>query len=82
MRGESIKCDLCKREKQLTNHWLVVIEHPGFEGLLFVPAESAGEPIEGYTYKDLCGDACAHKYLSGWLEDLKNVTYPTKGESQ
>jgi hypothetical protein len=81
MRGESIKCNLCKREKEQTNHWFVVIERPGMEGLLILPIESAGEPIKGYTYKDLCGEACAHKYLSAWLEELKNVNYPTKGDA-
>jgi hypothetical protein len=74
-----VKCDICKRQKQETNHWLVAITTPGFEGILFVPADAACKPLPGgYVSKDLCGQECAHKELSAWLDDFKNIDFPTK----
>jgi hypothetical protein len=82
MDVSTVACDICKHQKQETNHWLVVIEKPGFEGLIFLPSEAAQEPrVEGYIYRDLCGHMCAQKKLSQWLDELKNINYPTKGDA-
>jgi hypothetical protein len=81
MIGQAVKCDICGLQKQETNHWLVAITRPGMEGLLFLPAEAAENPhIPGFTYEDICGEACLHKRLSRWLTDL-NAPAPTTQES-
>lgn len=75
-------CNVCGRMKQETNHWLVAIVRPDFEGILFLPADAAQDPrVEGYEYEDLCGQACAHTRFSQWLDALSNVDYPTKGRA-
>ena len=72
-------CEVCGVLKQKTNHWVVVIVRPDYEGLILVPAEAAQEPrIEGYKYEDLCGQACAHKRLSQWFDELNEIEYPAK----
>jgi hypothetical protein len=76
-------CNVCDRIKQDTNHWVVAIVRPGYEGIIFVPAEAAQDPrVEGYEYEDLCGQNCAHKRLSQWFGELRNVIYPTKGDAK
>lgn len=76
-------CDTCGRQKQETNHWIVSLVKPGYEGIMFVPADAVEEPrIEGWEYEDHCGEGCATKRLSQWLEELHNVVYPTKGDAE
>lgn len=68
---ESKVCNVCGRQKQETNHWLVAITRPGMEGIMIVPADSAsGDLGEAYQREDLCGQACTTKRLSQWLETL------------
>jgi hypothetical protein len=81
MIGEATKCDICKRDKQETNHWLVAITCPGYEGILFVPVEATEFRLEGYTYQDICGQGCMSKRLSRWLDDL-NAPAPTTPKSE
>ena len=77
------KCDICERQKQEVNHWLVAIVSPRLEGIMFVPAEAVEEPRRsGFTYEDLCGQACAHKRLSRWLDDLNNIDFPQPENSE
>jgi hypothetical protein len=81
MEVNSVKCNVCGRQKQETNHWLVAITKPGFEGILFLPAEAVETPRNpDFTYEDLCGQACSLKRHSRWLDDLHD-TAPTTQES-
>ena len=74
MRSNAVICDVCKRQKQETNHWLVAIVRPLYEGILFEPAESVDEPRrDNVIYQDICGQQCAHKRLSAWLDELNEV---------
>lgn len=82
MDVNTVACNVCERQKQEVNHWLVAIVKPDFEGIIFLPADAAQSPrVEGYQYEDICGQACAHKRLSRWLDDLNSLIYPTKGEA-
>ena len=72
MDVSTVGCNQCKRQKQEVNHWLIAITMPGMEGILFLPAEAVELPkLEGFVYEDICGQACAHKRLSQYLDDLK-----------
>lgn len=70
----TVACNICERQKQEVNHWFVAIVRPEFEGILFQPAEATGEPRNPLlTYEDICGQECAHKRLSRWLDDINAV---------
>jgi hypothetical protein len=74
MEFAGIKCDVCKREKQETNHWLVAITHPALQGLIFQQADLVETPRSTEArYEDICGQACAHKRFSAWLDDATNA---------
>jgi hypothetical protein len=79
--GSAVKCDICGRQKQETNHWLVAITRPEYEGILFVPVEASGLRVEGYTHEDICGEDCMHKRLSRWLTDLNAPAPTTESEA-
>ena len=90
MDFQSRICDECGAHKRDTNHWLVAVERPDFEGILFVPAEAAMPPSERdkeFQYRDICGQGCAHTRLSRWLDGLKQIDYtdnpqqPTENEA-
>lgn len=82
MRSEAIVCDVCKRQKQETNHWLVAIVRAGYEGILFQPAESCVERDRiDAIYEDICGQECAHKRLSAWLDELNAIFNQPTAES-
>jgi len=71
MDVNTVKCDVCGRQKQETNHWLVAVAMPGIDGVMFVQAENALTPREpSYKYEDICGQECAHKRLSQYLATL------------
>ena len=75
-------CDVCGRQKQETNHWLVAVTKAGFEGIIFQPAESVEEPRNPlFTYEDICGQECAHKRLSRCLDEL-NAVFSEPSESE
>ena len=77
-------CDVCGRQKQETNHWLVAVMKDGFEGIIFQPAEATEEPRNPRViYEDICGQECAHKRLSRWLDELNAVfSETTESEAQ
>lgn len=66
------RCDVCGRDKQETNHWLVAFTHPQIGGIMFVPAEVAVQTgvDQSFLREDICGQACSSKRLSQWLETL------------
>ncbi len=67
----TVQCNVCGRQKQETNHWLVAIVVPTFEGIVFEPAETfTSRQNPALQFEDICGHACAHKRLSQWLETL------------
>ncbi|HEY1767792.1 MAG TPA: hypothetical protein VGG26_09055 [Terracidiphilus sp.] len=80
-------CDICGRQKQETNHWLVAITRPGMEGILFLPADavvSKEERAPDYKSRDLCGQACSTALFQQWLDNLKNLKnliYPNESEA-
>jgi hypothetical protein len=70
-----IVCNVCGLAKGETNHWLKCItipptaEAPGLEGIAFALIDA---PVYDPDIKieHLCGQGCAHKRLSQWLDDL------------
>jgi hypothetical protein len=75
---DAIQCDVCMRQKQETNHWLVAVVRLGTEGILFLPAEDVETRETNCEYDDLCGEGCALKRLSRWLSELKAASSTTK----
>lgn len=66
-------CDICGAVKGATNHWLVACQVQGMTGIVFVPAADAtiDREFAGRTVvQDICGQACAIKRLSQFLETL------------
>jgi len=70
-----IICDVCGRDKGETNHWIIAAtipptpEAPGEIGIGFAPM---GTPVNDPDAKieHLCGQGCATKRFSQWLETL------------
>jgi hypothetical protein len=68
--------------KRETNHWLVAITGPGFDGMIFQAAETAASPRNPlFAYKDLCGHGCAHKRLGAYLDELRAIFTTTESET-
>jgi hypothetical protein len=73
-----ITCDVCGQPKGETNHWLQCITQPpiadlpGIVGIGFGPIDA---PVSDPDIKieHLCGQACAMKRFSQWLETLTTV---------
>jgi hypothetical protein len=80
MDVSTVACNVCGRQKQETNHWLVAIVRDGFEGILFQPAEACSDPRNpDFKYEDICGQECSHKRLSRWLDTLNSyLTAPVE----
>jgi hypothetical protein len=79
MRTAAVICDVCKRQKQEVNHWLVAIVRPLYEGIIFEPADAVEEPRrDNVIYEDICGQECAHKRLSTWLDELNEAFQPAE----
>jgi hypothetical protein len=79
---EHISCDVCGQPKGATNHWLIAITdpHPGTVGIAFGKlGQEVGDP--DFKLEHLCGQACAHKRLSQWLDEL-NAPAPTTQQSE
>jgi hypothetical protein len=66
MRIESVKCDMCGIQKQETNHWLYAKYRNESIHFSVGPEESPGYSL------DICGEECAHKILSQWLNMLQS----------
>lgn len=64
------RCDVCGTAKGESNHnhWLLAITEAGFSGIMFVPSEASDRNALCASYEDICGQACAHKRLSQFLE--------------
>jgi len=78
-----VQCDVCGNPKKETNHWLIALTRMDYEGIIFLPAEAVEEPRrDNVVYEDLCGQECAHKRLSAWLDDLKNIDFPSTKKSE
>ena len=74
MEVKTQSCDICRTLKSETNHWIDAILRPGWEGILFQPAECTEEPHNPlFIYEHLCGLTCAAKRLSRWRDELKEV---------
>jgi hypothetical protein len=83
MNVTTVACDVCGRQKQETNHWLLVISRPDVEGLIFQPAGTEEEPRrERTTYEDVCSDGCAQKRLQRYLDELKKFTAAPTAETE
>jgi endogenous inhibitor of DNA gyrase (YacG/DUF329 family) len=75
----AVKCDECGTLKLETNHWLVSVTRPGFEGIIFQPAEACDSPRNPeLLYQNHCGERCAHIRLSRYLEELKALFATTQ----
>lgn len=72
-----VKCDVCKKIKQETNHWFISL-HTHKEIVvkaLDLTLELRTERITTYAAQDpmqkiFCGEACTLKYLSSILKNL------------
>jgi hypothetical protein len=77
-----IVCDVCGLPKGATNHWLVAIVRPGYEGILIQPAEASTSPRDpDFKYSDICGQQCAHKQLSRWFDESTGTALNTESEA-
>lgn len=75
-------CKVCGAPKLTTNHWLVAIVRPEFEGIIFQPVEAASDPRNPeFVYEEICGQGCAHARLSRYLDDL-NETFKAIQKSE
>jgi hypothetical protein len=79
MEVTTIRCGQCGTLKGETNHWIVAVIHPDYEGILFQPLECIATPRNPeLIYKGLCGQGCSQKELQQWLDDLKRC-FTTQG---
>ena len=81
----TVACNVCGRQKQETNHWIVAAIEPGAElgTIVFLSAGQAAHVQarnSDWRYEDLCGEACAHIRLSRWLDELKANSSITNGK--
>jgi len=75
----AITCDECHTLKRETNHWLVSVTRPGFEGIIFQPAEATESPRNPlFLYENHCGDRCATIRFSRYLDELKALFTATE----
>ena len=63
-------CDICGRQKGVTNHWFAAM--PASGNLTFSYCQ-----FESRYQKDICSEKCAHDALSQWLQER---TKPTEGK--
>jgi len=72
-------CNQCGTLKRETNHWIVSIVRPGFEGIIFQPAEACADPRDPESvYEDFCGRECAHKRFDRWCNEFQQIDFPTR----
>jgi hypothetical protein len=83
MEGTAITCDVCDIEKRTTNHWLefITTAAPDIRGIAFAPM-GTGVSDPAFKVGHLCGEACAHKRLSRWLDELKAASTTTNGKDR
>ena len=59
------ECDVCGAVKRDTNHWFLC----GGDGSIFkVLAAADAKARTTRMLQDICGEACAHKALSQWMD--------------
>lgn len=75
MNATTITCDVCGVEKRETNHWLIAVtsvssaaDNPG---IAFGPLGAPVRDDPDFKIEHLCGESCALKHLSRWLDELK-----------
>ena len=76
----TIACGECGTQKRETNHWLVAIRRIGYEGVIFEPADAVDDEAPECVYEYLCGHGCAQRHFERWLDDTRNIIYPTRNE--
>ncbi len=64
MREISDRCNICKRVKADSNHWLLMRERQG-ESPTFLPWDEQ----EANHLGMVCSEGCAHSALGAWLAD-------------
>lgn len=62
-RKEAITCDVCGKDKGVTNHWFVIETNDN--GKAVVAIYRAADNSRGHF--DLCGEACVLKKVSGLI---------------
>jgi hypothetical protein len=70
----SITCDVCGIAKQAANHWWRGRLVPRTGGVMIFPAATAGTMKRKPGDVDLCGQAHAHAWIDGYLQQ------PSKAE--
>ena len=74
MEFNGTSCDVCSTHKKETNHWLVSITRPGFEGIIFQPAEAVELPRNPlFIYENLCGAKCSLIRLDRYMDELRAI---------
>ena len=70
MTTTTTTCDVCGTPKGETNHWLVVVVS---RAEFWLTAPEHLEKQGTYTAKDICGEECAHKALSQWMDERRKT---------
>jgi hypothetical protein len=76
-----VKCDQCPAHTSEPQDWLVAIEHPGLDGILYEALESvACELRPEYTVRHLCCEQCARIDFNLWLDRRKRIDLRRKDQ--
>lgn len=61
----------CGKVKQMTNHWLIMVSNPRYGNCTFFTwqPDILGRP----DALPLCGESCASKMLSLWMDEAKRI---------
>lgn len=76
------QCDICGALKGETNHWFIAYEVNGIVGIMFIPADkvTSRRDLSHAKIDDICGQECAHKRLSQFLDTFQGAA--TNGNHQ
>jgi hypothetical protein len=79
---KGIKCDQCPAHDSDPKDWLVAIERPGLDGVIYESLASLSEDIPAeYAVRHLCCDQCARIDFNLWLDRHKLINLQRKAEA-
>ena len=61
-----VKCDVCEKQKQQTNHWYMV--NVSYESIVIRPLDT--NDLDEFQWIICCGEGCTSNYLSAKLATL------------
>lgn len=78
---KALKCDQCPAHDSDPRGWLVAIERPGLDGVMYESLDSLSSDLPGdYTLRHLCSDQCARIDFNLWLDRHKLTNLQRKAE--